>query len=276
MKKLLTLSTALLFLLVLVRCGDDAEMGPPTNFAIVAGSDGITVVLSWDAPTDGEPDNYIVYFQAVGTTGYEGIDTSTTTTFTHDPSDETGTYYVAAVYGEEEEITSTLTTIPENTAAVTVYELEASGNAGYGWAISDDFSGGTYSMAEATNAALVDFYVTNFIDDPAGGPWPLNYHIASPNEATTDPGGGFVPQANWRQSWFSNAITDPQAALPTYSATTYFNWTEIDTDPFYVAAYLDDEGYYALVRFSGANATDGSIQAETWIQTVPGLQLIAH
>lgn len=270
MKKLTALLGIMsLALLVLTGC-DGGEQGAPTNFTLTAGTDGITVELSWDAPEEGEPDEYIVYFADAAET------TITETSYTHDPDGETGDYYVAAVWGEEEYDSDILTTTPVHSSDVTIYELEASGNAGYGWDISDDFDGSTYSMAEATNASLVDFYVTNFTDDPAGGPWPTPYNIASPDEAPNDPGGSFVPQASWRQNWFSDPITDPQAPLPEYTSTYYFNYTEIDVDPIYIAAYLHDEDYYALVKFTGENATDGSIQVETWIQSVPGLRLIAH
>jgi len=40
--------------------------------------------------------------------------------------------------------------------------------------------------------------------------------------------------------------------------------------------YEDDEGYFALIKFSNINTSAGTIQAETWFQTVQGLRLIAH
>lgn len=268
-----------LTLIVLVGCGDETVGSAPGNFTLTASNDGLSVILSWTEPTDGQPDEYIVYFMAVNTSDWvvEATLDGNVVSFTHDPAGATGDYYVAADFGGDEYDSPTLTTIPVHTAAMTIYELEAAGNSGYGWGLSSDFTGSTYSMADDANAALVDFYVTNFTDDPMGGPWPAPWSIASPDLAPNDPGGSFVPAANWRQNWFSDPITDPQAALPNYGATTYFNYTEgIETDPTYIGVYLGTEEHYGLVRFSGVNATAGTINVEAWFQTLQGLRLIEH
>lgn len=272
MKKIwLALTFCFAALLVFSGCGE-AETGAPLNIAIEAHNDGLQVILSWEAPDADEPDEYIIYFRAVGTTAWVGVDTVDALTYTHDPMEETGDYIVSAVYGDEEFDSDDVTTIPEHTGAVSVSELNAAGNSGYGWALSTDFSGSTYSMADAANAPFVDFYVTDFAAGTAASEW----YIASPNEGPGD-AGGVVPAGSWRQSWFTDPITDPQAALPAYGGTTFFNWTkDIEVDPTYVGFYLDDEGYFGLVKFSGVNTGNGTIQAETWIQTVEGLRLVAH
>jgi hypothetical protein len=277
--RIIALGTLSLALVVLVGCGDETTDGEPQNFALAAGTDGLEVVLTWEEPVDGEPDNYIIYFREVGTTDWvEGATVAgDVLTYTHDPSEATGDYYVAADFGGDEYDSDIMTTIPVSMASMIIYELEAPGNAGYGWAISSDFTGSTYSMANDANAALVDFYITNFVDDPAGGPWGAPWSIASPDLAPNDPGGSFVPTANWRQNWFSDPITDPQAALPNYGPTTFFNYTEgIETDPTYIGVYLGTEEHYGLVMFSGVNPIAGSINVEAWFQTVQGLRLIAH
>jgi hypothetical protein len=277
--RIIALGTLSLALVVLVGCGDETTDGEPQNFALAAGTDGLEVVLTWEEPVDGEPDDYIIYFREVGTTDWvEGATVAgDVLTYTHDPSEATGDYYVAADFGGDEYDSDIMTTIPVHTASRIIYELEAAGNAGYGWGLSSDFTGSTYSMANDANAALVDFYITNFVDDPVGGPWGAPWSIASPDLAPNDPGGSFVPTANWRQNWFSDPITDPQAALPNYGPTTFFNYTEgIETDPTYIGVYLGTEEHYGLVMFSGVNPIAGSINVEAWFQTVQGLRLIAH
>jgi hypothetical protein len=277
--RLIALGTLSLTLVVLVGCGGEEVGSVPQNFALAASSDGLEVILTWDEPTDGAPDNYIVYFREVGTNNWvEGaVLDGDVLTYTHDPMDATGDYYVAADFDGTEYDSDVETTIPVHTASMMIYELEAAGNSGYGWGLSSDFTGHTYSMADDANAALVDFYITNFTNDPTGGPWPAPWSIASPDLAPNDPGGSFVPTANWRQNWFSDPITDPQAALPNYGATTFFNYTEgIETDPTYIGVYLGDEEHYGLVMFSGVNPTAGTINVEAWFQTVQGLRLVAH
>lgn len=277
--KITAIGSTLLALLVLVGCEGEEEGSAPQDFALAASNDGLSVILTWEEPIDGQPDNYIIYFREVNTTTWVVGDTvdGDVLTFTHDPSELTGDYYAAADFGGVEYESDIETTIPVHTNSMSIYELEAAGNAGYGWSISSDFQGSTYSMAQAANAALVDFYITNFTDDPTGGPWGAPWSIASPDLATNDPGGSFVPAASWRQNWFSDPITDPQAALPAYGATTYFNYTEgIQTDPTYIGVYLGTEEHFGLVEFSGVNPTAGTINVESWFQTVQGLRLIAH
>ncbi|UCG91541.1 MAG: fibronectin type III domain-containing protein [candidate division WOR-3 bacterium] len=269
-----TIGTLCLAVLVLTGCEDGVVGSAPTNFALVAGADGITVVLSWEEPTEGEPDGYIVYFREVNTTDWvvgDSLD-ATEFEFTHDPGELTGDYMIAAYWDEDEFETDELTTVPIHTSAVSIYELNAAGNSGYGWAIAGDFTGSTYSMAQVANAPLVDFYVTDFAPGTGASDWA----IATPDLAPTDP-GGVTPADNWRTSWFTDPIVDPQAALPAYGPTTFFNYTEgIEVDPTYIGVFLDDEEHFALVKFSGVNPGDGSIQVETWFQTVQGLRLIAH
>lgn len=278
MKRLTALGTigALCFaILVLTGCEEEVAGSAPTNFALVAGADGITVVLSWEEPTEGEPDGYIVYFKPVNTTDWlvgDSLD-ATEFDFTHDPAEVTGDYKIAAYWGEDEFDTDELTTVPVHTAAVSIYELNAAGNSGYGWAIASDFTGSTYSMAQVTNAPLVDFYVTDFAPGTGAADW----SIASPDLGPNSVDSTIVPADNWRTSWFTDPIVDPQAALPEYGPTTFFNYTEgIEVDPTYIGVFLDEEEHFGLVEFSGVNPGDGSIQVETWFQTVQGLRLLAH
>lgn len=251
----------------------------PTELSITATSDGLSVILSWIEPITGQPDNYVIYFREVNTTTWVFVATisGNVLNFTHSPSDMTGDYYVAAVFSDIEYGSDIISTIPIHTAEMTIHELDGSSNAGYGWDIARFFTGATYFMGNSANADSVDLYVTNFTDDPIGGPWPIPWSIASPDLAPNDPGGSYVPATNWHQNRFSDPISNPQAALPEYGATTYFNYTEgIETDPTHIAVYVSANAYYALVRFSSINPTQGTIQIESWIQSISGLRLIAH
>jgi hypothetical protein len=251
----------------------------PRNFTLAAANAGESVLLSWNEPLEGQPDGYIVYFKEVNTTNWVVTDTvaGIELQYTHDPVGLTGDYKVSAFFGNNEYDSDELTTIPVHTSALAISELEAAGNAGYGWEITGDFTGSTYSMADAASAAFVDFYITNFTDDPMGGPWPAPWCIASPDLAPSDPGGSFVPTADWRDNGFTDPITDPHAPVPNYSVTTYFNFTEgIENDPTYIAVHLNNEDHYGLVKFSGVNPTAGTIEVESWFQTVQGLRLMAH
>jgi hypothetical protein len=246
--------------------------GEPSNVTLAAHSDGLRVILTWDAPDADEPDEYIIYFQPVGTTYWVSVGTVSVLTYTHDPGELTGNYMISAVYGTDEYNSEEVTTIPVHTYAVSVYELNAAGNSGYGWDLSGDFTGYTYTMVDTASAPYVDLYVT----DLAAGTNVSGWYIMSPNEGPSDP-GDVVPDGPWRQSWFTDPLADPQAALPPLGGTTYFNWTaDIEIGTTYIAVYLDNEGYYALVKFSNANTSNGTIQAETWFQTIQGLRLIAH
>ncbi|MEO0096006.1 MAG: hypothetical protein ABIL15_02880 [candidate division WOR-3 bacterium] len=276
MKRLLSLLTIFTFsviILPMLNC-EKGETGAPQNFEIAANSTGDKVVLSWDEPSEGVPDEYVIYFDEGGTGTFDTVATTTDLEYTHDPAGKTGKYKVAAKLGDNEYFSEVLSTIPIHTAVTTVYELEAAGNAGYGWDRTT-FAGSTYSMASASNASKVDFYISNWFDDPQGGPWQTPYRIESPDEGPNDP-GGVVPTGSWLQNRFTDPLTDPQAPLPVFSSTTYFNYTQITTDPTYIGVYTKADGYYALVKFSGANATNGTIQVETWFQSVKGLRLIAH
>jgi hypothetical protein len=272
MKKIwLALTMCFAALLVFNGCGETTT-GVPINVEIDATNDGLQVILSWEAPDADEPDIYVIYFRTVNTTVWDSVGAVDALTFTHDPDDETGDYIITAVYGDDELDSDDVTTVPEHTAAMSISELNAAGESGYGWNIAGDFAGDTYTMADTASAPFVDFYVTDFAAGTAASEW----YIASPNEGPGD-AGGVVDADGWRQSWVSDPITDPQAALPDFSATTYFNWTkDIEVDPTWVGVYLDAEGHYGLVKFSGVNVGNGTIQAETWFQTVQGLRLLAH
>ncbi len=275
MKRLLAFSGLCAFVLcalIMVQC-EEMTGGAPLNVRIEAASD-TTVRISWSAPVEGTPDKYIVYFKAVDAASYTSVYEGAALSYEHNPNGATGSYKVTSVFGSNTYDGNPVSSVPINTSAQTVAELNAQGNSGYGWN-QQSGAGSTYSMVQAANAANVDFYITDFATGSGGA----TYNIASPDQApSADPGGvGVVPQASWRVNAFADRVTDPQAPLPKYvQGTNYFNFTPLETDPAFVPGYLRTEGYYALVKVSGRNQGAGTVQVETWFQLVKGLRLIKH
>jgi hypothetical protein len=126
-------------------------------------------------------------------------------------------------------------------------------------------------MKEASNAANVDFYISDWSTGFSGP----EYSVASPDEAPNDP-GGVAPTGSWRINSYTNLLANEQAALPVHSNTAYFNFTDLTTDPAIVGCFTTADGYYAVVKFSGYNTGAGTVQVETWLQHIKGLRLIQH
>ncbi|MEO0089042.1 MAG: fibronectin type III domain-containing protein [candidate division WOR-3 bacterium] len=270
MKKTPTFLLVFLVMLFFFAC-EQKPGGSPRNFAIQAATD-TTLKLTWEAPTEGTPTKYYIYFKALGEANYTKVDevSGTTTSYIHNPQGNTGYYYVSAVFGKNEYESDEKNTVPVPNPVQTLSELNAAGNSGYGWNRQTG-SANTYSMTQAANASNVDFYITNF----AFGYNRTPYNIASPDMAPSD-SGNVTPPGSWRVNGISDPITDPQAPLPRYiEGTTYFNYTEIDRDPLYVAVKTEDN-YYALVKISGVNTQNGTVQIESWFQKIQGLRLIKH
>jgi hypothetical protein len=257
--------------LVLVQC-DQLTGSAPTNIKLAMASD-TTVLVSWTAPTDGTPDKYEVDFMQTGTSTWQMVANNvaaTASSYEHAPAGMTGKYKVIALFGSTDyEGLTTPTSEPIHTAALTVAELNASGNSGFGWDRTLG-SGSTYSMTNASNAASVDLYISDYTTGYAGTP----YSVASPDGAPSDP-GGVVPTGSWRINSFSDPLTSATDPLPVHTSASYFNYTDLTSDPTMVACYTAD-GYYALVRLSSFNTGAGTVSVETWFQLVKGLRLIQH
>jgi hypothetical protein len=277
--RLLSLSVGILAVVVLSGCEGEGDGSAPQNLVLTGTNYGQEVLLSWEEPSSGPPGSYLIYFREFDATDFVlgATISGDTTEYTHDPAGSTGDYYVAAGFGSTEYSSDTVTTIPVHTDIVQISELNAAGESGYGWDLVGDFSGILYAITDASNAPFVDFYITNFANDPAGGPWPAPWFIATPDTAVHDPGGASVPQADWRQTWFSDPLLDPQEILPNFAPTTYFKCMNgIEDDTSYIGVYLSTEQHYALAKFFDADTTTGTLQVETWFQSVPDLRLIAH
>jgi len=270
MKKVLPILTILAWIVLgVISIGSDCGNivgGAPTNLQVTADTDS-TVKLTWNAPAEGTPDKYIVYFQETGASSFTQIANNITTTlFVHNPNGKTGVYKVAALFGSQEYTSSnTVTTVPKATSALTVAELNASGNSGYGWNRTSG-EGATYSMTQAANASNVDFYITDFQT--------TTYSIASPDQGPTDP-GNVVPAGSWRVNAIAGPLTDENAPLPVHSSTIYANYQDIIQTPFLAGIYTQD-GYYALAKLDGFNSGDKTYQVSGWFQLVKGLRLMQH
>ncbi|UCD05840.1 MAG: hypothetical protein JSV98_00980 [candidate division WOR-3 bacterium] len=277
--RLLAVNIVTVAIAILSGCEGEGDGSAPQNLVLGGTNYGQEVLLSWEESSGGPPGNYLIYFRQIDTTDFVlgATISGDTLEYTHDPQGMTGDYYVAARFGGTEYSSDTLTTIPVHTDIAQLSELNAAGESGYGWALAGDFSGSVYAMTNASNAPLVDFYVTNFANDSVSGPWPAPWYIASPDTAVDDPGGTSVPQADWRATWFSDPLLDPQAILPNFGPTTYFEYMSgIQADTIYIGVYLEAEQHYALAKFFGADTTTGTMQVETWFQSVPDLRLLAH
>lgn len=274
MKKLFAIAAVGIFAvtaLTLVRC-TEVTGSEPTDIVLQAATDS-TVKVTWMAPSEGTPDNYIVYFMETGTNTYVPFDTVTTTQAIHNPVGKTGAYKVVAMFGSTDyPAATTPTTAPIANAVTALSELNASGNSGYGWSKTAG-TATTYSLTQAGNAASVDVYLTDFATGFAGP----EYSIASPDIARgSDPGAaGVVPDAAWHVTAIAKVSGSENSPLPAHSPTVYAQYQEIDQTPFLQAVYTAD-GYYALIHLDGKNTGAGTIQIKSWFQIVKGLRLIQH
>jgi len=270
MRRLLPIVTVLVVgvaALLMTRC-TSVTGGAPTGVVLASATDS-TVIISWTAPTEGTPDKYYVAFMATGTSSYTNIDTTTATSYTHDPAGQTGTYKVTAVFGSSTyDAATNPSTVPNHTAATTVYELNESGNSGYGW---DRTGGGgtTYSMANAANAADVDFYVSDWATTTNGNP----YYLVSPDIGPTDPGNA-VPAGSWRVNGVSDLVPE-QGPLKAHVTGNYTSSQELTQYPFICGVWTAD-GYFGLLKVDSYNPGSGTVSVESWFQTVKGLRLVQH
>jgi hypothetical protein len=260
MKKLLGLTLASLLLMVLVGCEGEVTLVAPENFTIAAGTNELDVVLDWDE-VDEEIDGYIIYFNSAA------AGTTTTAGFTHADPEESGTYYVTAYSGEDESDPSTSeSTEPVVNTNIELYEIGGSGESGYGWSTTSG-QGAIFSMADASNAAEIDLYFTDFATGYAG-----TYNIASPAETQNDAGAAWLHgTSGWRVSGFVE-LTENFDDVTTVPTTGYSNFEPVAQD-FTYAVYTED-GHYAIVEVQSINTSTGLVQVRTAFQTVPNLAIL--
>ncbi|HTW90888.1 MAG TPA: hypothetical protein VMH22_04190 [bacterium] len=260
--------SVLIGLLVLVGCGGNGRA--PSNLRLEADTDS-TVKVIWSVPTDAKPDEYLVSFRAAHETSFSLVGETTANIWVHNPSGATGWYRVEARYGTANYAAgANPTTVPVWTDTVTLAELNATGNSGFGWDRQSG-QGRPLAMTDEHNVKSVDFYVTDF--KPAGmnqGP----YSIASPDMGPSDP-ADVVPTDSWQASAFTDSLPDENAMLPAFSETAYFNYTDILRVPCSVGC-LTAGNHYALVKIVAVDVEHQCLRAEMWYQLVPGLRLTGH
>ncbi len=240
---------------------------PPRNLALRATS-GTNVRLRWTAGHNPGSVWYRVWFRPIG--GVFGLADSTQKTSSyHDPIGRTGFYTVSSVFGSEERFAvETLSTVPVLTPTTLLYELNAGGESGYGWDTITG-AGGTFSMADTTNARAVDFYFTDFAPDWTGP----RFYFATPHLGPDDPGG--VPAGSWRRTGLLTLFGSVQQPLPEYDSLLYRDTVDATVMESYIAMFTRD-GYYALVKNLGPDPERGTIRCVSWFQRVKGLRLIQH
>jgi hypothetical protein len=253
--------------------------GPPTGVAVSAGpgdSDS-TVVISWTTPAEGAPDKYVVHFRPLTDSSYTPLGETTATSYAHNPHNMTGQYKVTAVFGADSfEGAEKPTTVPIQSDAVTLYEINAdSSRCAFGWS-RDSGMGKVYSMTDSANCAYVDFYVS----DRHAGFGDSLLDIISPNKADSiDLGAiGIVPGAAWKINGFSNPVS--AETVPSYQPppnATYFIFTQI-AQPCLVGVYTagDTVKHYALIEVDSVNVAAGRVSLQSWYQLVTGLRLMRH
>lgn len=247
----------------------DIPGGPPTGLALAAETDS-TVRATWHPPVEGLPNDYLLYFKPVGGTGFDLVDTVADTTAVHDPDGATGTYRVSARFGSTVyEDTLTAGSVPVHTGTITVGELNGSDPAGLGWDRATGIAR-PLSMFDTLNAPLVDLYVTDFAAGSAGPA----YHIASPDTAPFDPGGG-APPAPWRRVAIAGPLADEQAPLPAPGDTAWHGAVQLGVAPLFVGCRTDD-ARYGLVKVMQIRIANEDIRVQAWLQPVPGLRLLRH
>ncbi len=243
---------------------------PPTGLELNATSDGLGVILSWDASSD-SVEGYIVYFKPTGQTEFSVIDTVQGTSYTHDPQGLTGTYYVTAFNKSgESDPSGQMTTIPIATGDVVVYEFDnPEGPAGYGWD-RDAGTGAAFPMSDTASIKAVDLYVT---DDASGQNGP--FFFFSPNLAPSDGGAGdWLPQGNWHQSYFKEISPDEANGTLPLAENNYIDGIQIAGNSYYAVNTYDN--HYAVVLIDGDVSPNGTVHIKSWFQMVPGLRLMRH
>jgi hypothetical protein len=265
-------------------CGHLGESAP-TDVVLKAASD-TTVRVRWAAPGGNLPDSYVVAFMETGTAEWldVGSATDSATQADHNPRGRTGSYRVTAVYGGRSyPATRTPTSAPVHTAAMAVGELNSAVYSGYGWD-RDSGAGSLFTMAYASNADHVDFYVTDWAPGFVGP----DYYVASPDWGPGDPGDS-VPAGSWRPNWLK-PVSESESPLPPFDSTIYVNSLKLAEDSTLVAVVCTDTAFFAdtadtfavvnrhygIVRFGSPETVTGTVQVETWFQLIAGLRLIQH
>ncbi|MBD3286698.1 hypothetical protein GF338_10220 [candidate division WOR-3 bacterium] len=141
------------------------------NVSVVDDADGNPgggLHVTWSAPSEGTPDEYIVYVD-----GTAQVAVTTTEDYVYTPCAE---IEVAAVYGTEEEMSSSVDIGAVSTSSIDLWSVDdISPNHPSGFGFASGGSAGTYAVSSEANWPEIDYYI-------ASGP-----AIASPSDHLPTP-----------------------------------------------------------------------------------------
>ncbi|MEO0074116.1 MAG: PKD domain-containing protein [candidate division WOR-3 bacterium] len=242
----------------------------PPRGLVLSAVNGLLVKLRWSTAGNDSSVRYVVWFRGVLDSGFVALDSVIRNSYVHEPMGNTGDYTVSAVRGDEHRFApDTLSTVPVFSDTVVLFELNASGHAGYGWD-SLTHVGRPRTMLDTASARSVACYFTDFARGHSG-PY---YYISSPHLGPSDP-GGLVPPGNWLRTGLYPLWGNNQSPLPEYDSLLYQPVVEIGSLRTDMAVYRGD-GRYALVSTFFPDTAAGTVRVVSWVQTVPALRLIAH
>jgi hypothetical protein len=236
----------------------------------LSASDGVALDVRWATGRNDDSTDYVLWFRMVGGVQFESVATTRGSGAYHDPAGMPGDYTVSARRGEEEAFApETVSTLPVFTDTLLLYELNAAGDAGYGWD-SATGTGVVRSMLDSAQALLVDFY---FTDRGAGSNGP-GYYVSSPRLGPEDP-GGVVPAGAWRRSGLMLLWGQGQEPLPEHDTLLYEETIDVSVLETWMAVYTAD-GHYAVVNTLDPNPGSATVEVRTWFQRVRDLRLLRH
>lgn len=273
--------------LFFINCPEVTAPSAPSNLKLVGTDNGLKVKLTWDAPTEAT-DGYYVYFKPVGSDTWQKtkLTGSTTTSYVHDPNKKTGDYKVTAYKGDKEsDPTAIKTTIPKETQNITLNELNATGNSGLGFDLTDG-SAFTYSMVATDAANKVDFYLTDF---QSGASTTNPFYLSSGDiVATTTENGrpAQTPTTGWRVNGilvnpFEDATNKVAKAGKDWETTSPYQAYETFADNATYGVTVNygettppsGKYYYGYIIVGSRSGTQITI-TKAYFQTVPNLRLL--
>jgi len=221
---------------------DNGTVPKPSNLTIVADALGDGVILSWDEVSDVDGYDVITPDGDTLLLNYDDL------TYTDDTPASTGTYSVYAVDGDNRSDPATVSDAPYvSSSNVTLYGWNETEPSGFGWTSATGV-GETYSVADSTYEAVVDFYfydLSGFFDFVSGD--------ESPYEGTKHTG-----IANLQDSNFDIA---PESGYYTLQSIT----------PLYYYAFFVEAHYYAKVYVVSTTSTSVTFSYE--FQTIANLRI---
>jgi hypothetical protein len=249
MIRILAVLGVLVLIASIVGCGDNPEepvvVPAPTNLTIaVAGTDSLSVLLSWTAPVVAvDIDGYIVSFKG------NVLDTVTTTSYQHTPS-SLGAYSVKAYKGSDaSSAIEKSTALHEETGEGPLYYLadpDTTHPSGYGWDAAG--SGQTYSAASANK---------DFID-----------LVLDADEDLRSPADTFG--SSWHTTGIAYDGAWTYAGMVTAPVSGYFTWQNVVVNGVYVL--YPESGNYVKMEITSYDAGTHSIAFKFGYQTVTGFR----